>query len=96
MTFDNGVMVPTLALAHLDQKVVEIGAHLVTLDTLPHFYGGNEIVCRDVTRFISQLEALGIARECGLLSTATPRSAASSRAPSIVDRPAGRGDFAKG
>ena len=32
------------------------------LDTLPHFYGGNEIVRRDVTQFVPNLKAVGIAR----------------------------------
>lgn len=72
VTFDNGAMLPTTALDRLNRKIVEIGAHLAALDTLPHFYGGNEIVRRDVTCFISQLEGLGIGRECGLVFTAHP------------------------
>ena len=72
VTFDNGSMTTTDALRHFDRRIMETGAHLATLDTLPHFYGGNEIVRRDVTRFITQLDAISIARGCGIVFTAHP------------------------
>jgi hypothetical protein len=72
VTFDGGPMKATAALHHLDRKIIQTGAQLMTLDTLPHFYGGNEIVRRDVTRFISRLEGIGIARGCGIVFTAHP------------------------
>ena len=74
-TFDKGPMQqpPTEALLRLDEKIVEIGATLVTLDTLPHFFGGNEVIRREVTQFVTQLDAISIARECGMLFTAHPQ-----------------------
>ena len=72
VAFDGPKMEIKQALYRVDQKIVEIGAHLVTLDTLPHFFGGNEIVRREVSRFIRKLDGISIARECGFLFSAHP------------------------
>ena len=70
--FDGTKMESKPALFHVDRKIMEIGAHLVTLDTLPHFFGGNEIVRREVSRFIRKLDGISIARGCAFLVSAHP------------------------
>ena len=96
VTFDNGSMITTDALRHFDRRIMETGAHLATLDTLPHFYGGNEIVRRDVTRFITQLDAISIARGVGSCSPHIRHSAASRPARSTAGARAGKGACAPG
>ena len=70
--FDGTKMESKPALFHVDRKIMEIGAHLVTLDTLPHFFGGNEIVRREVSRFIRKLDGISIARGCAFVVSAHP------------------------
>jgi RecA-family ATPase len=72
VTFDNGEMRMMQALYRVDQRIKQLGAELGTLDTLPHFYGGNEVHRRDVTRFITKLDSISIGRGCGILFTAHP------------------------
>ena len=72
VAFDGPKMEVKQALYLVDQMILKIGAHLVTLDTLPHFFGGNEIVRREVSRFIRKLDGISIARECGFLLSAHP------------------------
>ena len=72
VTFDGPDMHIGNALKHVDYMVDILKVHLVTLDTLPHFFGGNEIVRREVSRFIRKLDAISIARRCAILCTAHP------------------------
>jgi hypothetical protein len=72
VSFDGTKMEIKQALYRVDRKIKEIGAHLVTLDTLPHFFGGNEIVRREVSRFIRKLDGISIARGCAFVVSAHP------------------------
>jgi RecA-family ATPase len=72
VTFDGPRISVGRAMQRFDQTIMRLGAGIATLDTLPHFFGGNEIVRRDVTRFVSRLDAISIARGCSVLFTAHP------------------------
>jgi RecA-family ATPase len=72
VAFDGTKMEIKQALYLVDQKILEIGAHLCTLDTLPHFFGGNEIVRREVSRFIRKLDGISIVRQCAFVASAHP------------------------
>jgi RecA-family ATPase len=72
VTFDSTVMRIEAALYVVDQKIVKIGAHLVMLDTLPHFFGGDEVRRREVSRFIRKLDGISIGRNCAVVFTAHP------------------------
>jgi RecA-family ATPase len=73
VTFDaSGRMLETPALLHFDQKLLEYRAGYAVLDTLPHFFGGNEVNRRDVTQFISMLDGISMARRCGIAFSAHP------------------------
>ena len=61
----------------------------VTLDTVPDFFGGNEIFRREVSQFIRLLDGIGMATTAGSRSPRTHRSAASRRGRWTADRPAG-------
>jgi len=70
--FEGTQMKVTEALLRFDRKITTLGAVLATLDTAPHFFGGNEVVRREVTKFLRKLDAISIARGCGMLYTAHP------------------------
>jgi hypothetical protein len=72
LTFDGAEMTIGLALRRFDHAIVQYGAGLATLDTIPDFFGGNEIVRRDVSRFMRKLDAISTVRGCAILYTAHP------------------------
>ena len=70
--FDGNIMHCRTALKRFDKKIMEIGAGFACLDTAPHFFGGNEIDRRQVSRFLRKLDAVSIGRNCGIAITAHP------------------------
>ena len=72
VTFDGPKMVVGPALLRFDQAIVEHQARLCVLDTVPDFFGGNEIARREVSQFIRMLDAVSMRRGCGLVFTAHP------------------------
>jgi RecA-family ATPase len=72
VTFDGAAMAPTDALRRFNKKIAELGAKLAVLDTIPDFFGGNEIVRREVSRFVRALDAISITHHCAVVFTAHP------------------------
>jgi RecA-family ATPase len=72
VSFDNGEMKDLPALLHFDQHIAEYKAELAVLDTIPDFFGGNEVTRREVSRFIRKLDGVSMTRECAILYTAHP------------------------
>jgi RecA-family ATPase len=70
--FDGQKMDKTDLLRWLDYYILTSGISFVALDTLAHMFGGEEVRRREVARFIRQLDAISIARDCALLFTAQP------------------------
>lgn len=72
VSFDGPQLLKRPALVRFDQAIVEYQAKLCVLDTAPDFFGGNEIVRREVTRFVRVLDAISMQRDCAILFTAHP------------------------
>jgi RecA-family ATPase len=72
VTFDGSKMVTGSALERFDQAILKHRAGLCVLDTVPDFFGGNEIARREVSQFIRVLDAISMQRGCGLVFTAHP------------------------
>jgi RecA-family ATPase len=72
MSFDGNRMAVGAALLRFDRKIVELGATLATLDTVAHFFGGSEVVRREVTKFIRKLDAISIVRGAAIVFSAHP------------------------
>jgi RecA-family ATPase len=70
--FNNNEMKICEALLRFDEKLKETDAGLAILDTASHFFGGEEVRRRDVTRFIRQLDANSITRRCGIVFSRHP------------------------
>jgi RecA-family ATPase len=70
--FDGNLMRLTESLLRFDRKIVELNAGFAVLDTAPHFFGGNEVTRREVTKFVRKLDAISITRVCGILFSAHP------------------------
>jgi RecA-family ATPase len=70
--FDNQAMKPTVLLKALDYFVLQHSVGLIGLDTLAHMFGGEEVKRREVARFIRQLDAISLVRDCAFLFTAQP------------------------
>ena len=70
--FNRNEMVTLRALKMFDKKLKSSGAQLAVLDTAPHFFGGNEIDRREVSRFIRKLDGVSITRRCAVVFTAHP------------------------
>jgi RecA-family ATPase len=73
VTFDsNNRMQPSLLLHALDQFIQQHRISFVALDTIAHMFGGEEVRRRDVARFLRQLDAISITRDCAFLFAAQP------------------------
>jgi hypothetical protein len=72
VSFDGPQLLKRPALVRFDQAIIEYQAKLCILDTAPDFFGGNEIVRREVTRFVRVLNAISMQRDCAILFTAHP------------------------
>jgi RecA-family ATPase len=70
--FEGNSMWPRRSLKSFDKRILESGAQFAVLDTAPHFFGGNEIDRRQVSRFIRKLDAISIMRRCAIVFTAHP------------------------
>jgi RecA-family ATPase len=72
VTFDGSRMLKTLMLQRLDGIIIQHGIGFVGLDTLAHFYGGEEVRRREVARFLRMIDAISIGRDCAFVFTAQP------------------------
>jgi RecA-family ATPase len=61
-----------VALRLFDQRIIQFKAGLAVLDTIPDFFGGNEISRREVSQFFRKLDAVSTGRHCGITFTAHP------------------------
>lgn len=72
VVFEGAEMIVRPALLRFDQAIMDYHAQLGALDTAPDFFGGSEIIRREVSRFIRKLDGVGMTRDCGVLYTAHP------------------------
>jgi RecA-family ATPase len=73
VTFDAAGRVQTEPpLLRFDKAICDYGATLALLDTAPDFFGGNEIVRREVGAFVRMLECIAIGRACAVVFTVHP------------------------
>lgn len=63
---------PTPIFAQLRQKVLDVGAQLIVLDTLADVFAGNEIIRNQVRRFVSALRKLALETNGAVILTAHP------------------------
>jgi hypothetical protein len=81
LSFDLGKRHPGLAFDHFAQELDYYRPGLVVLDTLPDFFGGEEINRRQTSQFIRMLDGLGMLHNCAIVCAAHPsmRGRASGR-----------------
>jgi RecA-family ATPase len=72
VTFDGQRMQKTHLLRCLDHYIQKHSIGFVGLDTVAHFFGGEEVRRREVARFIRTLDNISIGRDCSILFTAQP------------------------
>lgn len=73
VSFDaGGAMKVEYALLRFDRAIMRHGIRLAALDTIPDFFGGNEIARREVSSFMRKLDAISITRDCAIVFSAHP------------------------
>jgi RecA-family ATPase len=68
----SGRMVSLPSYAHFQKDLAELGIGLAALDTVPDFFGGDEIKRRHVTQFLRSLDGVAMRRDCCILFSAHP------------------------
>ena len=81
LLFDLGKRNPGQALEQFTRELDEHQPGLVVLDTLPDFFGGEEVNRRQTSQFIRMLDGLGMRQNCAMVTSAHPsmRGRASGR-----------------
>lgn len=72
VTFDGPKMLIGPALGRFCQGIIERQARLCVLDTVPDFFGGNEISRREVAQFVRVLDAVSMHHGCAIVFSAHP------------------------
>jgi RecA-family ATPase len=72
VTFDGAEMQTTAALHRFNRMIAQLGASLAVLDTIADFFGGNEIIRREVSRFVRAMDAISITHRCAVVFSAHP------------------------
>jgi RecA-family ATPase len=70
--FDGPKLIKTGWLHWLDYMIVRHRLGGVGLDTIAHFFGGEEVRRRDVARFTRALDGISLGRDCPFIFTAHP------------------------
>jgi RecA-family ATPase len=69
---ESAKLIKTELLRRVDYLIERHGIKGVGLDTIAHFFGGDEIRRRDVTRFMRVLDGISTTRKCAFIFTAHP------------------------
>jgi hypothetical protein len=72
VTFDGAEMIVQPTFVRFCKAVAQFNARLAVLDTIPDFFGGEEISRRQVAQFIRLLDAASMTLGCGIVFSAHP------------------------